>query len=91
APARRVIKNSWYELLKDTISNDPACVDIDGILKLQFVPSTKPQNLDELSIEQDQIISAVPNWYDELPDTYIGTKGAIIRPSEWQSDKHQIE
>ena len=91
APSRRVIKNSWYELLKDTISNDPACVDIDGILKLQFVPSTKPQNLDELSIEQDQIISAVPNWYDELPDTCIGTKDAIIRPSEWQSDKHQIE
>ena len=47
APARRVIKNSWYELLRDTMSNDPACVDIDGILKLQFKPSTETKKKED--------------------------------------------
>ena len=89
APARRVIKNSWYELLKDTISNDPACVDIDGILKLQFTPSTKTKKKEEPFIKQDQIAASVPDWYDQLPDTCAERKGAIIRPSEWQSDKQQ--
>ncbi|MEK9598479.1 MAG: double-strand break repair helicase AddA [Alphaproteobacteria bacterium] len=90
APARRVIKNSWYELLKDILSDDPACVDIDGTLTLQFAPSTKTQKQDEPSIEREQIIADVPTWYDELPDTYVETKGAIIRPSEWLSDTQQI-
>ncbi len=90
APSRRVMKNSWYELLKDTISSYPECIDIDGILKLQFAPSTKTQKLDEISIAQEQIITAVPNWYDESPEPYPKTKDAIIRPSEWQSDKQQI-
>ena len=90
APARRVIKNSWYELLKDTISNDPACVDIDGILKLQFTPSTKTKKKEEPFIKQEQIIPSVPDWYDQLPDTYAERKGAIIRPSEWQSDNQQL-
>ncbi len=90
APARRVIKNSWYALLKDTISNDPACEDVDGILKLQFAPSTKIQKLHELSKEREQKIPAVPNWYDELPELYPQTKKAITHPSEWQSDEQQI-
>ena len=90
APARRVIKNSWYQLLRDTISNDPACVDIDGILKLQFAPSTKTRKKEEPSIKQEKIVATVPNWYDEFPNNYAKTKGAIIRPSEWQSDEQQL-
>ncbi len=64
--------------------------DIDGTLTLQFVPSTKTQKQDEPSIEQEQIMADVPTWYDELPDTYVETKGAIVRPSEWLSDTQQI-
>ena len=65
-------------------------MDIDGTLTLQFAPSTKTQKQDEPFIEQEQIIADVPTWYDELPDTYVETKGAIIRPSEWLSDTQQI-
>ena len=89
APKRRVLKDSWYELLKDVISNEPACVNINGILKLQFAPSTKTQKLEKFSIQQEQII-AVPNWYDELPDESNNAEGTIIRPSEWQSEKQQV-
>ena len=64
-------------------------MDIDGILKLQFTPSTKTKKKEEPFIKQDKIIASVPDWYDQLPDTYAERKGAIIRPSEWQSDKQQ--
>ena len=62
----------------------------DGILKLQFTPSTKTKKKEEPFIKQDQIIASVPDWYDQLPNAYAERKGAIIRPSEWQSDKQQL-
>ena len=65
-------------------------MDIDGILKLQFAPSTKTRKKEELSTKQENIIAVVPNWYDELPNKYAETKGTIIRPSEWRSDKQQL-
>ena len=89
APHRRFIKNSWYELLKDTISNHSSCQIEGDILRIIFNP-----NIEVKMVTQDTAVPVdstdVPQWYDEMPEQHYDSKSRIIHPSEQVYDRQAV-